>query len=133
MCAAADVVVCHGGNGTIYQALSNGAPVIGLPEFHDQEFNMQRVEALGLGVKVGVRDSTAAGVARAVQKVLGDAGYRERVRRLQLHLATQQGPRDAARRIREFMGARQAAASGPTEPPSYAASLGMGGGRPAGR
>jgi UDP:flavonoid glycosyltransferase YjiC (YdhE family) len=46
---ASDVVVCHGGNGTIYQALQHGKPVIGIPTITDQKFNMRRVEALGVG------------------------------------------------------------------------------------
>lgn len=44
-----DLVVCHGGNGTIYQALQHGKPVIGIPTIPDQRFNMRRVEALGVG------------------------------------------------------------------------------------
>lgn len=44
-----DLVVCHGGNGTIYQALEHGRPIVGLPTIPDQEFNMRRVEALGAG------------------------------------------------------------------------------------
>lgn len=44
-----DLVVCHGGNGTIYQALSHGKPIIGIPTIPDQNFNMRRVEALGVG------------------------------------------------------------------------------------
>lgn len=46
---ACDLVVCHGGNGTIYQALQHGKPIIGIPTIPDQKFNMRRVEALGLG------------------------------------------------------------------------------------
>ncbi|KAF0221867.1 MAG: glycosyl transferase family [Geobacteraceae bacterium] len=44
-----DLVICHGGNGTIYQALSHGKPVIGVPTIPDQAFNMRRVETLGVG------------------------------------------------------------------------------------
>ncbi|MFC1657381.1 glycosyltransferase [Candidatus Moduliflexota bacterium] len=44
-----DMVVCHGGNGTVYQALGHGTPVIGIPTNPDQKFNMRRVEALGVG------------------------------------------------------------------------------------
>lgn len=44
-----DLVVCHGGNGTIYQALQHGKPIIGIPTIPDQKFNMRRVEALGIG------------------------------------------------------------------------------------
>ncbi len=43
------VTVCHGGSGTVYQSVAHGVPVVGLPTFHDQETNMERVEALGWG------------------------------------------------------------------------------------
>lgn len=52
---ASDVVVCHGGNGTIYQALSMGKPVIGIPTIPDQAFNMRRVEALGVGIAIPMK------------------------------------------------------------------------------
>lgn len=41
-----DLVVCHGGNGTIYQALLHGKPIIGIPTIPDQGFNMRRVQVL---------------------------------------------------------------------------------------
>jgi UDP:flavonoid glycosyltransferase YjiC (YdhE family) len=44
-----NLVVCHGGNGTIYQALQHGKPIIGIPTVPDQQFNMRRVKALGIG------------------------------------------------------------------------------------
>ena len=46
---AADLVICHGGNGTIYQALQHGVPIIGIPTLADQQFNMRMVERLGAG------------------------------------------------------------------------------------
>jgi UDP:flavonoid glycosyltransferase YjiC (YdhE family) len=48
-----DLVVCHGGNGTIYQALQHGKPIIGIPTIPDQKFNMRRVESLGVGKTIG--------------------------------------------------------------------------------
>ncbi|MDP3296873.1 MAG: glycosyltransferase [Thermodesulfovibrionia bacterium] len=51
-----DLVVCHGGNGTIYQALQHGKPIIGIPTIPDQKFNMRRVEALGIGKKLSWKD-----------------------------------------------------------------------------
>ncbi len=50
-----DLVVCHGGNGTIYQALSLGKPVLGIPTIPDQAFNMRRVEALGVGITIPMK------------------------------------------------------------------------------
>lgn len=53
---ACDLVVCHGGNGTIYQALQHGKPIIGIPTIPDQKFNMRRVESLGLGKTISWED-----------------------------------------------------------------------------
>ena len=44
-----DLMICHGGNGTIYQALAQGVPILGLTSIFEQEWNMNRVEELGLG------------------------------------------------------------------------------------
>lgn len=49
------LVICHGGNGTIYQAIAMGTPIIGIPTIPDQDFNMRRVEALGVGVKIPMK------------------------------------------------------------------------------
>lgn len=78
MCERADVVVCHGGNGTIYQALSQGKPIVGVPLFHDQEFQMQRVVACGLGLSVPPGPNLPDRISRAVEEVLGDETYAER-------------------------------------------------------
>lgn len=45
-----DLVICHGGNGTIYQSLNSARPIIGIPTIPDQQFNMRRVESLGTGI-----------------------------------------------------------------------------------
>ena len=44
-----DVVICHGGNGTIYQALSFGVPVICFPSNFEQEWNSSQIKKMGYG------------------------------------------------------------------------------------
>ncbi len=44
-----DCLICHGGNGSIYQALWHGVPVLACPNFFEQEYNMERVCSLHLG------------------------------------------------------------------------------------
>jgi len=44
-----DLVLCHGGNGTIYQALSYGLPVLCKTSHFEQEWNVQAIEKLGIG------------------------------------------------------------------------------------
>jgi MGT family glycosyltransferase len=80
--ARADVVVCHGGNGTIYQALRSGVPIIGIPAHVDQEFNLDRVVDLGVGVKLSERRPSKGDLQAAVRRVLTDPSYRQRARQL---------------------------------------------------
>ena len=42
-------MICHGGNGTIYNALANKIPVLCLPSHPEQHWNVQRVLKLGYG------------------------------------------------------------------------------------
>ncbi|MDD1776390.1 MAG: hypothetical protein LUP94_03445 [Candidatus Methanomethylicus sp.] len=44
-----DLMICHGGNGTIYQSLACGIPVLAFPMIFEQEWNADRIEELGLG------------------------------------------------------------------------------------
>ena len=44
-----DVVICHGGNGTIYQALAYGVPLLASTSIFEQEYNMERIREMKLG------------------------------------------------------------------------------------
>ncbi len=98
-----DVVVCHGGNGTIYQALGHGVPIIGIPTMHDQEFNLDRVVALGAGIHLSERRFRPEHLEQAVKEVLDNKGYREGARQQQVVLEQFDGPRAGARAIDSFM------------------------------
>ncbi len=100
-----DVVVCQGGNGTIYQALGHGVPIIGIPTMHDQEFNLDRVVALGAGIHLSDLSFQPEHLEQAVHDVLANNSYREGARRQQVVLKQFDGPRAGARAIDSFMSA----------------------------
>jgi UDP:flavonoid glycosyltransferase YjiC (YdhE family) len=56
--AEADLVVCHGGSGTVYGALAAGVPVVVVPVFADQFDNGRRVAAAGAGLTVDAGDDS---------------------------------------------------------------------------
>ncbi len=60
--AAAGVVVCHGGSGTVFGALAAVVPVVVVPVFADQFENGRRVAAAGAGVVVEVDGGSRARV-----------------------------------------------------------------------
>lgn len=65
-----DLVVCHGGNGSILQALSHGIPVICLTSIFEQEWNARRVAEMGLGVWFGP-DASREDVTQAIGEWMG--------------------------------------------------------------
>jgi MGT family glycosyltransferase len=100
----ADVVVSHGGNGTVYQALSRGVPIIGFPSIFDQEINMQRVAALGAGVRMWRSQYDALSLKHAVERILAEPQYRRSCQRLARRIAYFDGPRRAAVHIDHLLG-----------------------------
>jgi len=94
--AKSDVVICHGGNGTIYQAMAQGVPIVGIPTMHEQEFNMQRVVDLGIGIQVSELRFKPSHLITAIQEVLAQKKYRENAQTLQEKLAQYNGPRKGA-------------------------------------
>ena len=91
-----DAVISHGGNGTIYQALSRGVPIVGFPSIFDQEINMQRVTALGAGLRMWRSEYDARALKTAVDEILYDSTYRERCEALARRIAHFHGPYRAA-------------------------------------
>jgi len=52
-----DLVICHGGNGSIYQALAFGVPVVCATSIFEQEWNVQGLVQLNLGASLdGISD-----------------------------------------------------------------------------
>ena len=99
-----DVVICHGGNGTLYQAMSQGVSIIGIPTMWDQEFNMQRVVDLGIGIQLNALKFEPSHLVNTVEKILAGKSYQEKVQRFKRILANYKGPRKGAELINSYLG-----------------------------
>ncbi|MEL7161528.1 MAG: glycosyltransferase [Bacteroidota bacterium] len=53
-----DLVLCHGGNGSLYQALAAGKPALCFPSFFEQRFNAEQLAANGWGANLPAEIST---------------------------------------------------------------------------
>lgn len=76
-----DLVCCHGGNGTLYQALSFGLPTVVVATHQEQYYGGKRIQQLGLGRALTLKKVKKRGlliVVEALRQVLGDADYRAR-------------------------------------------------------
>jgi len=99
---ACDLVVLHGGHGTLARALVSGCPVVVSPAGGDMGENAARVAWAGLGVRIPRRLLGPRTLRRAVERALGDAGMRERARRVAAWAAAHDGPALAAREVERW-------------------------------
>jgi UDP:flavonoid glycosyltransferase YjiC (YdhE family) len=87
-----DLVVTHGGTGTVLTALNHGLPLVIVPVFSDQPDNARRCEQLGVAKVIAPGDRTPEAFRDAVRKVLGDPRYRRNAERLREEMAQLPGP-----------------------------------------
>ncbi len=93
----ARLVICHGGLGTIYQALGEGVPLIGIPYFPDQEtMGIGRAEALGAGLTILPYELTPERIITDVKKVLADESYKKSAAKISSQFNIDEGPHRAA-------------------------------------
>ena len=76
--AAADLVICHGGHGTVARALGAGVPALCCPAVGDMAENGARVAWSGAGLMLPWRLMTPATLRLTVRRLLGDSSYRAR-------------------------------------------------------
>ena len=99
------IIVCHGGNGTIYQALTQGVPIVGIPTMHDQEFNMQRVEDLGAGKAISHLKFTVKRAKETILEVLQNETYRINAKKLQKEILCYDAKKRSVELIGDFLRA----------------------------
>lgn len=91
---SSDVVVSHGGSGSVLGAIAYGLPMVVLPLGADQPHNADRCAATGIGRIVDATASSAE-IARAIREVLDDGTYRAEAQRLRSELAVFASPVEA--------------------------------------
>jgi MGT family glycosyltransferase len=104
----AELMVCHGGSGSLYQAALAGRPVVAVAMRGDQEWNGEEVVRLGIGRATTARAvlATPGSLYGLVREILGDAPLRDGARRLQQILCAYGGPRRAAEAMTEWLARR---------------------------
>lgn len=105
-----DLVITHGGNNTTTEALHFGKPMIVLPLFWDQYDNAQRVDELGLGVRLDTYGFAPEQLTAALDRLLGDTALRERIESIGDAIRSRDGVSRAADLIEGVALGKQASA-----------------------
>lgn len=101
LASLADVVFCHAGNGTSYQALQAGTPLVTLPLARDQHWNAHRQAELGVSVVVSAPDPDS--IRAGVEEVLSNPSYKQAASRIQGKIKKYDAPHLGAQMIHEYI------------------------------
>jgi UDP:flavonoid glycosyltransferase YjiC (YdhE family) len=94
-----DLVVHHGGSGTMLGALARGIPQLMLPQGADQFTNADVLSDRGLGLALEGDASTASAVATASDALLSDPSYRRASRTVAREMAGMPHPATVLTRL----------------------------------
>jgi len=83
----ATVILCNGGSPSVYQALQEGTPVIGIPSNMDQHLMMQAIVRKGAGLLIRSEYVRRSTVQEAILEILKNDAYRRKALRLQEEIA----------------------------------------------
>jgi MGT family glycosyltransferase len=103
----AKAFVCHGGMGSIMEALYYGTPVVVVPHTPEHRLNARRVTELGLGATLPPERFTAQTLRAAVDEVADDPRIRENTARMRRAARDAGGVRRAADVLAGWTGLRQ--------------------------
>lgn len=91
-----DLIVGHGGAGSILTGLVHGLPQLVVPQLIDHTFNAQRFTATGAGLSLSREEATASGVRDAVQRLLEEPGHRKAAEEIRQEIASRPSPAEVA-------------------------------------
>jgi UDP:flavonoid glycosyltransferase YjiC (YdhE family) len=104
---ACDLVICHGGHGTVMRALSSGCALVVVPAGGDMNENAARVDWAGVGVRLPRRYARREPVRLAVRRALAEPQLHARARVLAAWSDQHDGAARAAELVEAF-AAREA-------------------------
>jgi UDP:flavonoid glycosyltransferase YjiC (YdhE family) len=107
-----DLIVHHGGTGTVLAALEVGLPQLLLPQRADQFFNAQILTEAGAARALANDAQQPGTITEAVQALLGNSPEREAAARLRDEIAAMPSPTEAVSQLVEL------ALSAAPDPPS---------------
>ena len=101
--AMADIVVSHGGQGTVQTAMAGGAPIVGVAMQPEQQINLDHVVQSGAAVRIPAPRWNARNIRSAILRVAGEPAFRRNARKLQNFMKQSDGRAACSETIWSFI------------------------------
>jgi UDP:flavonoid glycosyltransferase YjiC (YdhE family) len=101
-----DLVCCHGGNGTLYQALSFGLPCVVVATHAEQHYGGKRIQQLELGLSLTLKQVRREGIVKlieAVKQVMGTPNYKNKAQAFSSYLQNWNSAERAANAVENII------------------------------
>jgi UDP:flavonoid glycosyltransferase YjiC (YdhE family) len=98
---AADVVICHGGHGTVVRALAAGKPLLICPSVGDMGENASRVAWSGTGLSIPRRLLSPRAIRLAMRRLLHEKSFLSEARSIAEWSTVHDGAAAAAELVEE--------------------------------
>lgn len=79
MIRRSDIVICHGGFGTVRDSIWNAVPMIIIPQRWDQPANARRIVHHRIGMTLAPREATAKNISRALADLMTNDEVHQRL------------------------------------------------------
>jgi len=100
-------IIHCGGNGTTYQAMSQGVPAVVIPFNNDQTINAWLIKRHKVGIPLSTSELTGDRVKLAVNKAIADIDMQKNLQHFKEILTKTNGPKSAADEISTFLGGQE--------------------------
>ncbi|KAF2127381.1 glycosyltransferase family 1 protein [Dothidotthia symphoricarpi CBS 119687] len=101
--ALADLIITHGGQGTVQCALAAGKPIVGVALQVEQQTNLDNAMNAGAGIRIQKQFWNAKNIRSTVHTVLKDPSYAAKARMLTKTLNSMDGAETAAEVMWKFI------------------------------
>lgn len=99
----ADIVISHGGQGTIQTAIASGTPVVGFAMQPEQQINLDNIVIRGAGIRIPINRWSSHNIQSSVNRIIRKPSYRENMRTLKNILNSINGRKNSAFAIWDYM------------------------------
>jgi len=97
--AMADIVVCHGGQGTVQTAIHSGTPLVGVAAQQEQFINLSNVAVRRAGIRIPLSKWNTKNIQKSVSKIIANKQYKEAMLKLKDRVNLMDGEKNAAEAI----------------------------------